>query len=375
MAAALNPSEGDSGSAPRQAHAALDLSNMEGEVEHRENAPEQLDDVEEPPPLYERPPWYNSWLHDFYNGNIAVPDDPEEQGILREIVLLIDEPLSRKERKETQRRFETRQGSYQPGRLYWVEARAERLLIARFKEIDPEFELLFLGPAGLLRENIFIRHRIRKRWENFGVWNAAWGIPGRQEELPEDKLASWRWAWEGDTPPNGYDEQTKSVQADHPNTRAMELRGQLCRGQRGPPPPRSNLAPDASKSQAEAFIISRPWYNWRLDLEEEHTRLERVPLEYRQQYGLEAPKVLGMRWMHRGEWWPHKETFRLWPGNWWKWAHESPPPAPVDLYDMDLSPYEAEAFEAVLPPSPMRLQLPGYESEESDPPWETSHCS
>ncbi|RMZ83265.1 hypothetical protein DV738_g1277, partial [Chaetothyriales sp. CBS 135597] len=209
---------------------------------------------------------------------------------------------------------------------------------------EPKIREQLDGRAGQLRQKVVIRHRIKKRWERLGVWNPEWGIPGRVDERPRDKTFSWKWRWQGDTPTCGNSPSAYLPQ--HPNSRAIHLRQGLRRGERGPLPPRHSLSADASKSAAEAFITSRPWYIFGLDQEEERTRLERIPSIEQRFNDMDHEAQVSERWRQRGDWARFGKPIG------WKWKHESPSPEPEGLSGMDFTPSEIDALEAIPPPTP-----------------------
>ena len=61
----------------------------------------------------------------------------------------------------------------------------------------------------------------------------------------------------------------------------MQLRENLAYGEHVPPPPRSRLGEDASALEAEAFIISRPWFIYIAERIEFIVRRNRIPVERR----------------------------------------------------------------------------------------------
>ena len=131
----------------------------------------------------------------------------------------------------------------------------------------------------------------------------------------------------------------------------MHLRERLPRGERGPPPPRHSLAADATKSATESFITSWPWYAYAVDEEEEErTRLDRIPCNKRLFYNMSDAQHVATRSRESGGWSLYAERRRTWPG--WKWKHESPSPEPEDLSNMELTPSEIDALEAIPPPTP-----------------------
>jgi hypothetical protein len=134
----------------------------------------------------------------------------------------------------------------------------------------------------------------------------------------------------------------------YPISRAVQLRRNLAYVEHAPPSPRSHLPRDASASEAESFIISRPWFTCQVEQAEFYVRTSRIPVE---QLGFTTPGEDGQVakwWKERGDWPPG-----------WKWRHESPSPEPEDLTPlntdgMDYSPSEVDALEAIeatpLPP-------------------------
>lgn len=67
--------------------------------------------------------------------------------------------------------------------------------------------------------------------------------------------------------------------------------------------PRSRLGKDASASQAESFITSRPWFMFEVENKEMTERRFRVSTDAWRAYSNTAqpPSVDGL-WMERGEW-------------------------------------------------------------------------
>lgn len=143
--------------------------------------------------------------------------------------------------------------------------------------------------------------------------------------------------------------------------------------------PRSHLGKDASASQAESFITSRPWFMFEVENKDMAERRFRISTDAWRAYSNTAqpPSVAGL-WMERGEW---KEE---WSANYrtrligWKWRHESPSPQPEDHTRLDdpalgLTPSEIDALEAVRPPTPPPPQVyweppPGYTPGLFGPP-------
>jgi hypothetical protein len=144
-------------------------------------------------------------------------------------------------------------------------------------------------------------------------------------------------------------------------------------------PPRSHLKKDASASQAESFIISRPWFMFEVECNEESQRYTRLP-DRKTMHLYKGSTAGNIRrfWEERGDWkadWEDrrgvtKAEFLIG----WKWRHEGPSPEPEDLSGLEdlatleLTPSEADALEAVRPPSPPTPPRPVYA-----PPTDTPH--
>ncbi len=150
----------------------------------------------------------------------------------------------------------------------------------------------------------------------------------------------------------------------HPVVRALELRRGMRLDDHSPTIPRSRLGEDASASQAESFITSRPWFMYSLEAHERRQRQQRLPhrvlfpdKRFPRPTNVSLPSVT-QRWVKRGDWkedWPSRRNPNGLIG--WKWRHESPSPGPEDhdrLDDpaMDLTPSEVDALEAIRPPTP-----------------------
>ncbi|PHH88174.1 hypothetical protein CDD83_7875 [Cordyceps sp. RAO-2017] len=251
------------------------------------------------------------------------------------------EPLNAEELYVLQSMLESQYHAYQPGVRYLQEAEEEKRYMQLLREESDKHRDLLLGRAGEQREMVLSRHRIKKRWQSLGVWNPDWGIPGRVNEGPQDNAANWKWKWQGDTPFNGI--ERSGVNPEHPNSRAIQLRQGLRRGQRGPLPPRHNLTADTTQSAAESFIISRPWYTYMVDIEDEETRSFRLQEHYVQSV---YEETVAERWRESGDWDPWGRGTL--PG--WKWRHESPSPEPESLSEIELTPSEIDAMDAIAPP-------------------------
>ncbi|KAK7429380.1 hypothetical protein QQZ08_004193 [Neonectria magnoliae] len=148
----------------------------------------------------------------------------------------------------------------------------------------------------------------------------------------------------------------------HPVTRAVRLRKGIRCGEHVPPRPAVHLGEDATASQAESFIMSRPWFMYSVEVGERAAKLRGIDFfDKRRHHGPRAKQVSEW-WEERGDWrkdWCEIGTKR--PGLGWKWRHESPSPEPEDLTrlnildnmeGMDVTPSEVDALEAIRPPTP-----------------------
>ncbi|KAK7961212.1 hypothetical protein PG988_012426 [Apiospora saccharicola] len=186
--------------------------------------------------------------------------------------------------------------------------------------------------VGLRRAGMVVRHVLKNRWRKLGVWNPAWGFAGRNV-TPADRYRDWRWSWERQGA--GADER-EAVEANRKELvlRALRQRRHLRRGEYVPGPPQARLEPDSSLAQCESFLISRPWFEFRLERFEDTMRYNRLDQATRLQYKGRLGPSVKERWQERGEW---RKEFGLTPGfdiervTSWKWRHESPSPEPEDL--------------------------------------------
>ncbi|KAK4113274.1 hypothetical protein N656DRAFT_778811 [Canariomyces notabilis] len=278
---------------------------------------------------------------------------------------LMDAPLSDDEQREVAYRLYRNAQAYDPGERYRTEQRIEQARVDSFAwsyHASSDEAKKYLGPGrvGRERRNIIVRRNIKRRWQKLGVWNPQWGIPDRQNNpQPNDNPSQWKWRWQHDSPAIDYKDP------QHPITRAVRLRQGLRRNEHSPVPPRSRLQEDAPASQAESFIISRPWFMYSVEAWEETERFHRIPFEKRRLYREPMWKHVNERWKLRGDWredWKHPSgEFAVG----WKWRHESPSPEPEDLtplntMDMEFTPSEVDALEAIPPPTPPPEPRPYY---------------
>lgn len=284
---------------------------------------------------------------------------------------LLDEPLDDDQRDGAAWDVANQARAYSPGARYDMEVKLERDRVRRWTDTKASADMrdyfVQLGPAkkghaGRERVNIIARRNIKRCWQKLGVWNPDWGIPDRANPQPNDNTYRWKWPWQHGDAAAEWRPGTKkmSLNSRHPVTRALRLRQGLCRSESSPVLPRSHLGEDASASQAESFITSRPWFVFAVEACEEGVRYSRLPdVKTKRLYkGSIAANVMEL-WKERGDWkagWrdPHGGNILIG----WKWPHESPSPEPEDLSGLDdlatfeLTPSEVDALEAVPPPSP-----------------------
>jgi len=310
-------------------------------------------------------------------------EEEEEEPPVDDVARLLDEPLTNREfsgvahglfwqynpstRYNLELEFET-------DRLSWAARKATENTRKYFVQYGSGND----NRAGHARTNIIARRNIKRRWERLGVWNPAWGIPGREDNpLPKDNEREWKWPWHDETTewrPFTAEEADAMVRNPrHPAVRALELRRGMRQADHSPVIPRSRLGKDVSASQGESFITSRPWFMLEVEQGEREARVTRLFAHPSPAYSKAArPPSIATRWNERGDWkeeWPENYHARL---VGWKWRHESPSPEPEDhnrLDDptLDLTPSEVDALEAVRPPTPPAPQFLVY-VEPTEPP-------
>lgn len=297
-------------------------------------------------------------------------DDPGEDLSPETVDRLLDEPLNDQERKRMGDIVGRHAEFYKAGNQFMTEVRRERDRVRAWVDRKAsratydyfvQLGLARKGRAGRERINIVARRNVKRRWQKLGVWNNDWGIPDRADPQPNDNTDAWKWPWQhGDAAAEWFLGPEGTPNDKHPIKNALLLREALRRGERGPVPPYSNLKSDASASEAEPFITSRPWFMMGIERNEEHLRRDRLHWRWKEdQYkGTMFDNVTGF-WKARGDWkedWYDERADRTAIG--WKWPRESPSPEPEDLTGLDdmasfeLTPSEADALEAVRPPSP-----------------------
>ncbi|KAL8936872.1 MAG: hypothetical protein Q9211_003977 [Gyalolechia sp. 1 TL-2023] len=242
-------------------------------------------------------------------------------------------------------------GFHAGGRFQSESNRGREHILTAWVKRDQSFRRLplyrgpdLVGRAGQQRQAVMIRHSIKKRWERLGVWNPKWGIPGRPNRGPDDDTDVQMTSWA----PRDEERPDERAIRQH-----LESKGEwtaTCSE------PGHAADVDVDANSRESLITSRPWYVWKLDVEEEAIRLARPLRTHWLGYETAAANVTA-RWKARGDW---KESWVAYddvynrsldrPG--WKWRHESPSPEPTDPSDMDFSPSEVDALESVPPPTP-----------------------
>ena len=142
-----------------------------------------------------------------------------------------------------------------PDNFYYDEAKREQRRFDSFRR-GPRPEM-FKRLNGSRREGVIIRYNVKRCWEKLGVWNPKWGFAGRKIR-PNDNFRKWTWWWQ----PEGAADDEDRVYCDARElvARVLRLRRNLKRGEYAPVLPRSRLGQDTTPAQAEAFLISRPWF-------------------------------------------------------------------------------------------------------------------
>lgn len=306
------------------------------------------------------PPYASSTESEVFSDDYLEPPPPRE--LPEELIALMEQPITDEERKHIA--FDLGD-ILNPVDRYHIEANREETRVWKYRS-----NKIFHREQGIRRCGVFVRHNIKRRWEKLGIWNPEWGFAGRNVQ-PNDNADGWNWRWEeqtaDDSESDGFATRTKMRQLV---ARALRLRQNLRRGENAPVLPRSCLKQDATASQAESFIISRPWFIFRLELAEERKRYYRLSNEQQRRYPHSTYDQVIKWWKERGDW---KEEFDRYDHvTSWKWRHESPSPEPEDLtpinnmkdspldtMDMDFTPSEIDDLETI--------ELP--DSEQPDGFW------
>jgi hypothetical protein len=217
---------------------------------------------------------------------------------------------------------------YNPGYRFRIEATRALEEIDNFikSKFCPEhIRKYFDGQAGQQRRLVVARRNVRLLWERLGVWNPAWGIPGRPDEFPEDNTWTWRWTWQTSAttkwwrecePKPDYEEDDQRpdgmvLNKKHPAFVAVQMRKDMRLGEFGRSVAQKKLEKGVSTSKGELFITTRPWFQYTLERAEYDIRVGRAYWEVHCHYngyaGDLAPspgtedRVTKM-WKQRGEW-------------------------------------------------------------------------
>ncbi|OAA63345.1 hypothetical protein SPI_03508 [Niveomyces insectorum RCEF 264] len=251
---------------------------------------------------------------------------PRESRLPEDVLEIMERPITDEERNLMV--FSYGLGSdLAPNYMYLREAKREiRRLIHAGRR-------MFSYKKGGRREGVMARHNIKHRWEKLGIWNPAWGFPGRNV-TPEDAIFKWKWPWQQQN--SGDDFISEDAEVQQLVRRALQLRQNLRRGEHAPVIPRSHPGPDTSASEGESFLISRPWFLFLVELTEEKIRFDRIDWDERRRYNYNPRTQVIKWWKERGDWreenregWSEGEPTDPW--GYWKWRHESPSPEPEDM--------------------------------------------
>ncbi|OAA61211.1 hypothetical protein SPI_05235 [Niveomyces insectorum RCEF 264] len=183
------------------------------------------------------------------------------------------------------------------------------------------------GKNALLRENIICHHYVRRRWEKLGVWNPTWRYTNPFRERRDD-WCRWAWRWQTETSGDKVDRRRHSRDVV---ARGVHLRRNLRRGEKTPILPRSHPGPDATAAEAEAFLVSRPWFQFSVEVAEERVRSMR--LANNKNNAIRCQERVVEWWKERGDWrddygQPSDADLKM---TAWRWRDESPEPEPEDI--------------------------------------------
>ncbi|KAH7000243.1 hypothetical protein EDB80DRAFT_811358 [Ilyonectria destructans] len=275
-----------------------------------------------------------------------------------EVAEFFDAPLTYSELVEWNSEMRIlRHPGYRYAYEYCIElGRVRRGLQASRAKMNAHATLLSLQKE---REPIVIRQRIRKRWQELGIWNSDWGIPYHQPRTftanPYHGQAEWKWEWEIT---KLHEPGFWVKHRDQGSDASFNL---------GISP--TKVAEGASMREAEAFIVSIPWVTYNIHMAENLIRFKRVPKELRTGIGRrDTPRgdQVRRRWEERGQWndsWdePGIKEQSIQPG--WTWRDETPEPEPepLDFLQFDTADFtklEAAEWEAIPLPSLSTMKLP-----------------
>lgn len=286
------------------------------------------------------------------------PLQPTGDPLPLEVAEIFDAPLTYSELVEWNSQMRMlRHPGYRYAYEYCIElGRVRRVLQASRAKMSAHATLLRLQKE---REPIAIRYRIRKRWQELGIWNSNWDIPYHHPRTftanPYNEQAEWKWRWETE---KVHEPDFWVKHRDQGSDASFNL---------GISP--TKVAEGASMREAEAFIVSRPWLIYEMHKAENEIRFKRVPDELRTGIGrADAPRgdQVRRRWEERGQWndsWdePGIKEQSIQPG--WTWRDETPEPEPepLDFFQFDTADFselEAAEWEAIPLPSLSMVKLP-----------------
>ncbi|KAH9887502.1 hypothetical protein F4778DRAFT_756927 [Xylariomycetidae sp. FL2044] len=256
----------------------------------------------DPPPPYEPPP------------------DPAIMTV-QQMDALMEPPITDEERDHIVRSIKE---IALPAHFYHGNAMGELSRLSKsYPGSRPE---MFTDLTGSRREGVIVRHLVKRHWERLGLWNPKWGFAGRDFNSADD-YKRWTWWWQAVGEADDLS-QLHQKAADLVS-RALRLRRNLRRGEHVPDLPRSPPLPGATAAEGEAFLISRPWFVFGLEVAEEKRRRQRLPIDDQNRYPFLPIRQVMEWWEQRGDW---RDTY-YWVGTVtsWKWRHESPSPEPEDL--------------------------------------------
>lgn len=249
-------------------------------------------------------------------------DVPEPGPMPQDFEALMDRPISEEELQRMSLRMSK---IIYPREVYRNEAHSESNRLEH--HIRGPRPIVFQRLNGNRRHGVLVRHFVKRRWERLGIWSPEWGFAGRKVK-PGDDYSRWTWWWQA-----AGDQECVEQYARELIARVLRLRQNLRRGEHAPVSPQSRLGPGTTAAEAEAFLISRPWFIYRIEVAEENTRHDRLSLDDQFRYPHSAHDVVRERWKERGDWRDEfDEHTRV---TAWKWRHESPSPEPEDLAPID----------------------------------------
>jgi hypothetical protein len=296
------------------------------------------------------PPYVSSTESEELDDADLIPP-PRGRSMPEELIAIMERPIDNDELDSISAFMRS---IVRPDYFYYTEAKREHYRVDNHVR-GPRLEM-FRELNGARREGVIVRHNVKRRWEKLGVWNPQWGFAGRKMQ-PSDNFRRWTWWWQ---PKGAADDGNRAYHdACELVARALRLRQNLRRGEHAPVLPRSRLGQDTTAAQAEAFLISRPWFVFQIEVAEEKTRYFRLSVEDQRRYPYSARSQVIKWWKERGDW---RDEFNR--GNWvtaWKWRHESPSPEPEDLApinnmvdspldaaaDMEFTPSEVDELETI----------------------------